>query len=180
MRTGASMTPKTSRFGKHVLILHFALAIKLATGFTAQPLSIIRHALTSRRYPIDKPVAVCLRSTSDIEYNIQQSALLDDVLPTGTIIVLAIVLGFLSQILINSMLKGDQGLSAFLSDGKGYGKSKFRPYTKGKDLKKKDPLPWLKLPKFDYVEVAGQENDTGIDDLEKDKFRDLEMITGSG
>jgi hypothetical protein len=107
----------------------------------------------------------------------QQSALLDDIQLKGSIIILAVVLGLLSQILINSMLKGDQGLGAFLSDGKGYGKSQFRPYTKGKDPRKKDPLPWLKLPKFKYVEVAGQENDSI--DLEKEMLRDIEMVAGS-
>jgi len=68
------------------------------------------------------------------------------------------------------MLKGDQGLSAFLSDGKGYGKSKFisrKPNGSGNDapLGSEDPLPWLKLPKFSYVDVAGQDN-TSTADLE--------------
>ncbi len=73
----------------------------------------------------------------------------------------AIVLGVLSQALINSMLEGDQGLRAFLSDGKGYNKSNFRP-SSTRDIKKStkqaDPLPWLKLPSLDFVEVAGQIN----------------------
>ncbi len=45
--------------------------------------------------------------------------------PTLTIVFVAGGLGLLSQSLINSMLKGDQGLSAFLSDGKGFQNSKF-------------------------------------------------------
>lgn len=68
----------------------------------------------------------------------------------------AIVLGVSAQSFINQMLKGDQGLGAFLKDGSGYNKSGFRqspPSTIGSE----DPLPWLKLPKLDFVEVAGQE-----------------------
>lgn len=80
------------------------------------------------------------------------------------ILLITAVLGISSQSLINSMLKGDQGLSAFLSDGSGYGKSKFKPRSSssggdgsGAPLSGGDPLPWLKLPKFSYVDVAGQE-----------------------
>ncbi len=48
--------------------------------------------------------------------------------PTLTIVLVAGGLGLLSQSLINSMLKGDQGLSAFLSDGSGFQNSKFKSY----------------------------------------------------
>lgn len=113
---------------------------------------------------------VFLSASSDLDYAMQQSNLLYDLQPRGVVILVAIVLGVLSQVLINSMLKGDQGLSAFLSDGKGYGKSRFRPYNKGKDYPKEDPLPWLKLPKFSYVEVKGQDTDN----MEVDKD-DTEM-----
>jgi hypothetical protein len=67
----------------------------------------------------------------------------------------ALVLGIAAQSFINQMLQGDQGLGAFLKDGRGYNRSGFR-YQEGE---KSDPLPWLKLPKFDFVEVAGQENE---------------------
>ena len=53
------------------------------------------------------------------------------------------------------MLKGERGLGAFLSDGSGFKKSGFRPLD-GADMKT-DPLPWLKLPELDFVDVAGQE-----------------------
>ena len=98
--------------------------------------------------------------TNDDLDTIQQAAELSEWLSKASIILVAGSLGILSQTLINSMLKGDQGLSAFLSDGKGYGNSKFRP-RKGNDesapLGGNDPLPWLKLPQLSYVEVAGQE-----------------------
>jgi len=64
------------------------------------------------------------------------------------------------------MLKGDQGLGAFLQDGSGYSGSAFKPRQSknkkndggaGAPLSGDDPLPWLKLPQFDFVEVAGQE-----------------------
>ena len=53
-------------------------------------------------------------------------------------------------------------MGAFLSDGSGYNKSGFKPrnskpnFDPSKPLGAGDPLPWLKLPQFDYVDVAGQ------------------------
>lgn len=56
------------------------------------------------------------------------------------------------------MLRGDRGLSNFLKDGSGFQGS---GYKAGNDndgpLAGPDPLPWLKLPKLDFVDVAGQE-----------------------
>lgn len=87
---------------------------------------------------------------------------------TPAIALLAIAIGFVAQTFINSMLKGDRGLGAFLSDGSGYSGSAFRPRRGGdrsdttdKPLSGPDPLPWLKLPQFDFVEVAGQETSNG-------------------
>jgi len=73
-------------------------------------------------------------------------------------LLVALGVGIAAQTFINSMLQGDQGLAAFLSDGGGFNKSGFRP-TKQKQstTKKTDPLPWLKLPELDFVDVAGQE-----------------------
>ena len=76
----------------------------------------------------------------------------------------ALLLGVSAQGFINSMISGDQGLGAFLSDGSGFQKSGFRPRkssnkTNDAPLSGVDPLPWLKLPRFDFVEVAGQKNE---------------------
>lgn len=79
---------------------------------------------------------------------------LNTLLPTVFIVLSAAVIGVLIQTFINTMLRGDEGLSAYLSDGNGFNKSKFKP--PGKKRKESDPLPWLKLPKLDFVEVAGQ------------------------
>jgi hypothetical protein len=70
----------------------------------------------------------------------------------------AVALGVAAQTLINQMLKGDQGLAAFLSDGSGFQKSGFRSVKSdnAQDRDRDDPLPWLKLPKLDFVDVAGQ------------------------
>jgi hypothetical protein len=67
----------------------------------------------------------------------------------------ALGLGITAQGFINQMLEGDQGLGAFLKDGSGYNKSGFRTTNKPKSSSN-DPLPWLKLPQLDFVEVAGQ------------------------
>ena len=70
-----------------------------------------------------------------------------------------------SQALNNSMLKGNQG------DGRRFGMSHFKVRGKGNNGSgtdnsapvSSDPLPWLKLPKFSYVDVAGQEKDVSED-----------------
>jgi hypothetical protein len=67
----------------------------------------------------------------------------------------ALTLGIAAQTFINTMLKGDQGLGAYLKDGSGYNRSGFRGKKSTED-EKEDPLPWLKLPKLSFVEVAGQ------------------------
>ena len=84
------------------------------------------------------------------------------------IAIIAILLLIAAQSFINQMLEGDQGLGAFLKDGKGYNKSGYRPATNTRNNGdnnnninnndgNNDPLPWLKLPRFDFVEVAGQQ-----------------------
>ena len=85
------------------------------------------------------------------------------------VVLVAVILAFSAQSWINSLLGGDQGLGAFLGDGSGFKKSGFKPRKRpitdqrsipGEDPTKPlgagDPLPWLKLPEFDYVDVAGQ------------------------
>lgn len=74
------------------------------------------------------------------------------------VVVIALGLGVAAQGFINQMLEGDQGLGAYLKDGSGYNKSGFRKVASSKTEKVKDPLPWLKLPQLDFVEVAGQTN----------------------
>ena len=78
-----------------------------------------------------------------------------------TVTIVALIIGVAAQTFINKMLEGDQGLGAFLSDGTGFNRSGFRPTSssKGKNsssTENKDPLPWLKLPQLDFVDVAGQ------------------------
>ncbi|KAL7473102.1 hypothetical protein ACHAXS_013460 [Conticribra weissflogii] len=75
----------------------------------------------------------------------------------------ALILVVAAQSWINQLIGGEQGLGAFLSDGTGYNKSGFKPRKRGfvsnedRPLGGPDPLPWLKLPDLDFVEVAGQQ-----------------------
>lgn len=87
--------------------------------------------------------------------------------PGPYFVLVGIILGIASQYLINTMLKGDRGISAFLSDGNGFNNSRFKTIQSSGDTKKEDPLPWLKLPKLDFVEVAGQENDSSFDSVKQ-------------
>ena len=78
------------------------------------------------------------------------------------LLVIALVLGIAANGWIQRMLSGDQGLGSFLSDGSGFNKSGFKPAVTGDEdraVSSGDPLPWLRLPKLDYVDVAGQEDD---------------------
>ena len=105
-------------------------------------------------------------STTSLHYNI--SPLIDNV-PLGNpvIVIGALILAISAQSFINSMLEGDQGLGNYLSDGTGYNKSKFKArkkpntiddsYDPTKPLGAGDPLPWLKLPELDFIDVAGRE-----------------------
>jgi hypothetical protein len=109
--------------------------------------------------------------------------------------ILLIVAGSLfvaAQGWINQLLSGDRGLGAFLSDGSGFSKSGFRPVKSGDESEEsQDPLPWLRLPRLDFVEVAGQ--DTSVSEeavldrleelrlemndlLEKENFREASAV----
>ncbi|KAL3793876.1 hypothetical protein HJC23_002123 [Cyclotella cryptica] len=72
------------------------------------------------------------------------------------VVIGAVILAITAQSWINFLLRGDQGLGAFLSDGTGYNKSGFKPRRKPEQVGETDPLPWLNLPNLDYVDVAGQ------------------------
>jgi hypothetical protein len=82
-------------------------------------------------------------------------------IPLWAVVALALSIGIGANVWIQQLLSGDRGLGNFLSDGSGFGRSKFQPLTtKDQDRAvSSDPLPWLRLPKFDFVEVAGQDND---------------------
>ncbi len=74
----------------------------------------------------------------------------------AVITIIALLLAVAAQGWIHQMVQGDQGLGAYLRDGNGFQKSAFQPMNKKKELSSSDPLPWLKLPNLDFVEVAGQ------------------------
>jgi hypothetical protein len=96
------------------------------------------------------------RKTCTQQQMILLSEGLEDVMDVSPFLVagVALVLFAAAQTFINQMLEGDQGLGAFLKDGSGYNRSGFNNIADQKD--RDDPLPWLKLPKLDFVEVAGQ------------------------
>jgi hypothetical protein len=74
------------------------------------------------------------------------------------LVLIAMAIGLLANGWISRLLSGDQGLASFLSDGSGYNKSSFKPLKQDSDRAvQSDPMPWLKLPELDFVEVAGQE-----------------------
>lgn len=90
-----------------------------------------------------------------------------------TLLVVAIGLFVAAQGWINSLLSGDRGLGAFLSDGSGFSKSGFKPVKDKEEVG--DPLPWLQLPKLDFVEVAGQARESEEVVLQRFESLRLEM-----
>jgi hypothetical protein len=89
------------------------------------------------------------------------------------IVIVALTIGILANGWISRLLSGERGLGSYLSDGAGYNKSKFKPilpsngattttnqnkYNDDRAVQGDDPLPWLRLPNLDFVEVAGQTN----------------------
>ena len=102
-----------------------------------------------------------------------------DIIPSVNPAVLAfaaLALGILANGWIQSMLSGDRGLGNFLSDGSGFGKSKFQPFlpnTEDRAVGSGDPLPWLRLPQLDFVEVAGQGGTSSIEDPVVDRLEQL-------
>ena len=131
--------------------------------------------------PIDNVGAHSLQalSLSSLPQQFESGNIVTDVGATPIIALVAIVIGFFAQTFINSMLKGDRGLGAFLSDGSGYSGSAFRPRRSGDrsdtdaPLSGPDPLPWLKLPKLDFVEVAGQESASISNGLSPEKEAEI-------
>eukprot|EP00814_Leptocylindrus_danicus_P017952 CAMPEP_0116007508 /NCGR_PEP_ID=MMETSP0321-20121206/2337_1 /TAXON_ID=163516 /ORGANISM="Leptocylindrus danicus var. danicus, Strain B650" /LENGTH=155 /DNA_ID=CAMNT_0003476209 /DNA_START=72 /DNA_END=539 /DNA_ORIENTATION=+ len=106
-------------------------------------------------------------SSGTVAVKATPSEVMNDLPPAEAVpivLVAALGIGVAAQSWINFQLDGDRGLGKFLSDGRGYNRSAFTP-RRGTDdfndgtapLSKSDPLPWLKLPKLDFVEVAGQE-----------------------
>ena len=86
-------------------------------------------------------------------------------IPPQVYITLVSGIGIGAGMLQRRILSGDQGLGAFLDDGKGFKKSAYRARSKSKGSKAtKDqnvPNPgWLaglKLPNLDFVEVYGED-----------------------
>ena len=75
--------------------------------------------------------------------------------------VVALVLLVAANGWISRLMGSDEnssGLGDFLRDGRGYNKSGFSLSDDSERAVSSDPIPWLKLPKLDFVEVAGQDN----------------------
>jgi hypothetical protein len=112
--------------------------------------------LDSMEHLSEHPIATSIHISASLDSDF---VMRPDTTPLMTAVV-ALVLLVAAQSFINQMLDGDQGLGAFLKDGSGYNKSGFQSLKQKKTETSKDPLPWLKLPQLDFVEVAGQEKST--------------------
>ena len=131
--------------------------------FTEQRFDILSSLLLSNEIKGSNTINSMTLSSSDLLPSPLES---DIVVPI--IVIVALTIGILANGWISRLLSGDQGLGSYLSDGSGYNKSKFKPLSsksKGtatnnsdRAVQGDDPLPWLRLPNLDFVEVAGQKN----------------------
>jgi len=137
----------------------------LRTVGTAVPNQFHRQATAIHMLPQSEPWTSSMTTAADLDdYTIVQVAS-----PT-VLLVAALVLGIAANGWIQRLLSGDQGLGSFLSDGSGFNKSGFKPVTGDEDRAvSSDPLPWLRLPKLDFVDVAGQE-ELAKEDYEKGRL----------
>mmetsp|Transcript_25244 Transcript_25244/g.39083 ORF Transcript_25244/g.39083 Transcript_25244/m.39083 type:complete len:180 (-) Transcript_25244:562-1101(-) len=147
-----TLSGRLSNFVLWVYILAASYDIRLTAAF-----STTNSVATAGRTVLGRCVAV--KATP--------SEVMNDLPPAEAVpivLVAAFGIGVAAQSWINFQLDGDRGLGKFLSDGRGFNRSAFTP-RRGRDdyndgtapLSKSDPLPWLKLPQLDFVEVAGQE-----------------------
>lgn len=147
--------------------------IRNACRFTSEPASPFnlpnfRHGASSVCMSLSTPASLStlhLSSSSSSLLYANEAELQELPLAIPFVIVIgAVILAITAQSWINFLLRGDQGLGAFLSDGTGYNKSGFKPRSKlvnagasnDAALEGSDPLPWLNLPRLDYVDVVGQ------------------------
>lgn len=135
--------------------------------------------LTRRRIADMKTLHQGIQGTSALS-----SSAIDDSIfvPDGfvpLVLMVALFLGFAANGWISQLLNGKDdksGLGAFLKDGSGYNRSGFAMQDFDRAVQN-DPLPWLKLPTFEFVEVAGQEKPE--DSLERLRF-DLNAAVENG
>lgn len=94
-----------------------------------------------------------------VEATEQSGWIITQIASPQLLLLVSLVLGVVANGWIQRLLNGEQGLGSFLSDGSGFNKSKFKPLRSDEDRAvQSDPLPWLRLPQLDFVEVAGQES----------------------
>ena len=160
----ASFVPMTQNYNHRIV---YAVTSDRLFGLHSKNIHCLSHTSSSGPSSSSLSAAFSLNSLSlsssvSSEFDTTNFLLPDNpLLSPLAVVLLAIVLLVSAQTFINGMLEGDQGLGAFLRDGSGYNRSGYRP-NKNKNnengTETKDPLPWLKLPKLDFVEVAGQES----------------------
>jgi hypothetical protein len=136
-------------------------------NFFISPHHTCRYA--RRSVPAYRPSPSIITPTTSLSIGYFEASPLDVPLGVPLVVFVAVLLAFSAQSWINSLLGGDQGLGAYLSDGYGFNRSGFKqrrrssndyggviPGDTSKPLGGPDPFPWLKLPELDFVDVSGQ------------------------
>ena len=152
-----------SRVIKHTCVL-IILSLVFLSNFQIDSFQL------NRRFISKVPAAIGVGnrhySSLKLQSTVDPIDVMNDLPPADSVpivLIAALIIGFTAQSWINFQLNGERGLGSFLSDGSGFKRSAFRPRSGSGDMSdgtapvSSDPLPWLKLPRLDFVEVAGQE-----------------------
>jgi hypothetical protein len=132
------------------------------TGGSFVPRSLLSTPVSSNGFNISVHTSSTrTRLFATVEATEQSGWIISQIASPPLLLLVSLVLGVAANGWIQRLLNGEQGLSSFLSDGSGFNKSKFKPLrSDGDRAVQSDPLPWLRLPRLDFVEVAGQESRT--------------------
>ena len=159
----AMATPPWPRLCAQFLLCLAVVVTQPTTAFCPASNHIPLRPFTVRQRHLHHQTIRLQESTSadDVEMILLSSSLSASSWTVPLLVITALGLGVAAQGWINQQLDGDQGLGAFLKDGRGYSNSGFRPVTDDDRAGSgQDPLPWLSLPRLDFVQVAGQEETT--------------------
>jgi hypothetical protein len=185
-------TPRPHRWWLLAWIFQCAVLHVLCGAWTMGGSFVPRSLLSTPRSSNGIKIGVHTSSTrsrlfATVEATEQSGWIISQIASPPLLLLVSLVLGVAANGWIQRLLNGEQGLSSFLSDGSGFNKSKFKPLrSDGDRAVQSDPLPWLRLPQLDFVEVAGQEsrtpdlrgnNDAVVAQLEMLRVRMNEQLT---
>jgi hypothetical protein len=187
----AMFTPRSHRWLFLLWIFQCAVLHVLCGAWTAGSSCVPRALLSTPvslngcKISVVHTASTRTRLFATVDATEQSGWIISQIASPPLLLLVSLVLGVAANGWIQRLLNGEQGLSSFLSDGSGFNKSKFKPLRSDEDRAvQSDPLPWLRLPQLDFVEVAGHksrsprllDNDAVVAQLEMLRVRMNEQL----